>query len=349
MIKPKIVLPIIGLLLFIGSAVVSLPRLSAEHATACVSCHISPTGGGMRNEFGNYSVALNELCLPQTKKKFVENYHSPRLSEALTVGFDLRYLVFDDGRTFRMQTDGYLNFEPMKDANLHFRFGEDPFGEASIFEAYGMYRFDHKKYFIKIGRFTPVYGLHNDDHNSYSRARTGNGPNLYLDGVAIGGDFSLFNASVEVYGVNQQNAWTGHIYRVGTAGPFGYLAGLSTRFSEEINGSNLTLPHSRAIFGGLNYDRFTLMGEYDLVGQSSDTMISYAQFTTRLEYGLYLVGEYNFLDHDRHLENGVEEFYRFSLELYPIPFFLLRPSYTIYTEGPLKDEEDFFVQLHFGY
>ncbi len=78
-------------------------------------------------------------------------------------------------------------------------------------------------------------------------------------------------------------------------------------------------------------------------------MLTYINLTTRLEYGIYLIVEYNFKDLDRNAKNGVDEFYRFSLEIFPIPFVDIRPYYTIYTAGFLKNEKDFFVQLHVGY
>jgi hypothetical protein len=119
--------------------------------------------------------------------------------------------------------------------------------------------------------------------------------------------------------------------------------------SERINGKTGDFPHIRALFGGLSWNRFTLMGEADLVGFSSDTLITFANLTTRLTYGLYLVGEYNFFDGDRHVLGDVDEFVRLSCEVFPLPFVEVRPSYTYYTRGALEETDDFFVQVHLGY
>ena len=71
--------------------------------------------------------------------------------------------------------------------------------------------------------------------------------------------------------------------------------------------------------------------------------------------GNILVGEgvvknaFDSFNNNRDLEGGVNEFLRFSVEFYPIPFVQFRPSYTYYSNGPLDGEDDFFLQFHIGY
>ena len=347
--NPRIVAPITLFLLIIAASLYALPRLAVEQAVSCKSCHINPNGGGMRNEFGNYSVALNELCIPQTKGKFILKYKSPRLSESATFGFDSRYLVMEDARVFRMQTDFYLNFEPMKSVYYNLRFGEDPFGKAGIFESYALLEFEDQKYYIKAGKFSPAYGLKIADHKSYIRDRTGHGSNDYLNGLSTGIDLSGFNIAIELFNPNQQGLYSFHILKTGYLEPFGYMAGASYQITEDFATPKFSVPESRSIFGGVSYDRFILMGELDIAGESNDTLISYASLTTRLEYGIYLIGEYNFFDGNRNIKTGTDAYYRISLEIFPIPFVEIRPSYTYYIEGIYKDADDFFVQVHIGY
>lgn len=340
----KTLIPVVILLALMAVSALSFPRLSLEHSVQCGQCHVNPNGSGMRNEFGNFSVALNELTLPASKKKVLEYYHSPRVTKALSVGFDSRHLIFDDGRVFRMQTDFFANLEPFQGFSYLMRFTEN-----GITENYALISFADSKYYIKAGRFYPAFGLHNSDHKSYNNERTGHGSNVYLDGLSSGFNYRGFNLSAEIFGDNDQAVYGVHLYKTAYYSNFNFLGGLSLQLSEEINGSNLSHPHAKALFGGIGYDRFSLLGELDFVGQSNDTMIVYSNLTTRLEYGLYLIGEYNFFDGNRDLKDGVDEFVRVSLEFYPIPFFQLRPSYTYYLDGLYKDEDDFFLQLHFGY
>lgn len=340
----KIIIPVILLLLFMVTAAITYPRLSVEYGIECKDCHISPSGGGMRTEFGNYTIALQEFCLPQTKEKFVKNYKSPRISKSLLAGFDSRYLVLESGRVFRMQTDIYLNFEPFKDFYYQVRFWEN-----GLTENYAQYYLANKKYYLRAGRFYPAFGLKNADHKSFTRERTGHGSNVYLDGLATGLSINGFNLTAELFDNYDQAVYGLHGFKTGALGSFGYLAGGSLRYSEDVDSLNRGFPYAKAMFGGLSYDRFTLMGEVDLIGRDNDSLATYMNLTTRLEYGLYFITEYNFFDPNRDIKDGVDEFWRLSVELYPIPFFQLRPSMTFYTEGFRKDEEEYFVQIHFGY
>lgn len=328
----------------IACTAITFPRFSVEYAVTCGQCHENPNGGGMRNEFGNFSVALNELCLPASRETAVNHYKSPRISEALTVGFDSRYLVFDDGTVFRMQTDLFAKIEPLENLSYQVRFWEN-----GITENFALFTFADEKYYLKAGRFSPAFGLRPADHTAYNRIRTGHGPLLYLDGLSIGANIKGIQLVTELLNQNSQSISGIHVTGATAFNSVSLFGGSSIRLSEEVNQSNGSFPHAKAIFGGINYDRFTVMGELDLVGQSNDTLISYLNLTTRLEYGLYLITEYNFFDGNRDISDGVEEFLRFSAEVYPISFVQVRPSYTYYTRGPLKESDDFFVMFHIGY
>ena len=41
----------------------SLPRFSLEESASCMSCHINPTGGAMRNDYGSNVYTLDELTV----------------------------------------------------------------------------------------------------------------------------------------------------------------------------------------------------------------------------------------------------------------------------------------------
>ncbi len=342
-------MPFIVLLLLMGASAMSLPRLASEQSLSCNHCHINPSGGGMRTEFGNHSVALNELVIPQTKKLFRDKYKGTRISESVRYGFDSRYLILDNSRIFRMQTDFYLNLELFKNMRFQLRIGEDPFGNTQVFESYGLYQWQDEKYYLKYGRFSPNYGLRTDDHTAYTRARTGHGSNDYLDGFSVGASFNDFYFSGEIFNPQQQGLYLFNVSRISNYKNLGYILGVSLQISENLSGVSSLYHDSKSVYGSLSYDRFTLMGEIAVAGSENDSLITYINLTTRIQYGIYFISEYNFFDGNRDLKNGVDEFYRYSLEIYPIPFFSVRPSYTIYTEGFLKDEKDYFVQLHLGY
>jgi len=297
----------------------------------------------MRTEYANREVALGELSLPQTRKFVQENYKPPRISESITYGFDARYNINDDGHVTRTQIDAYLNVELWSELLYHFRFDEN-----GIAENYALLSLNSGKQYLKAGRFYPAYGLHIPDHDALIRDRIGFRSRLFLDGLSLGTEISGINLVAEFFYPDEQRVFIGHLKKAGRFGSFKYIAGTSLRRSEKLNGSNGQWPHSWALFTGLSRDRFTVLGELDLVGKDSDTMITYVSLTTRLEYGAYLVTEYSFFDGNRDVADGVEEFVRVSLELFPVPFVELRPSFTRYTRGYTEIKNDFIVQLHVG-
>ena len=335
---------LLPLALILAVSGLTLPRFSAEYAVPCKQCHVNPNGGGMRNEFGNHAMAFSELCLPQTKPYFADKYRSPRLSDGVTIGFDSRYLVFDNLSLFRMQTDAFVNIEPIAGVAYQVRFWQD-----GVSENYALLQFDDQRHYVKIGRFYPAYGLRAADHTAFVRTVTGHTPTYYLDGLSLGTEIAGTQVVAELFDRGGQGIYGFHAYRPFHLDPLGLLLGGSLRLSEVDGNATESTPHARSLFAAVAYDRFTLMGEIDLVGKGNDSLAAYGSLSTRLEYGLYLIGEYNFLDRNRHVRDGVEEFVRISLEIFPIPFFELRPSYTRYSRGSLKNQDDFFLQVHVGY
>lgn len=337
----RLTIPVIILLGICAASLLAFPRLSVEHSEPCKNCHFSPSGAGARTEYGNFTTAFNELTLPQTKKLLTAHYRKPRIGEALIIGFDMRYLVLKEWRTFRMQTDGFLTVEPLKNIFYHIRVGQ-----GGVTENYGLLTFADNKYSIRAGTFAPAFGLHNEDHNSYNRSRTGNGPQVYLDGFGLAAHAFGGEAVIGVFNPNGQGVLNFHGFRAVPIGPFGLMLGASWRLAE----ANGVFADAKSAFGGVSWDRFTAMGEVNLVGKGNDTFVVYGNLTTRLEYGLYLVGEYNFFDPDRHIQTGTDEFWRFSIDVYPMPFVQLRPSYTYYPDDEgIEHSDEFFLQFHVGY
>ncbi|MEK7774648.1 MAG: hypothetical protein AAB305_02040 [Candidatus Zixiibacteriota bacterium] len=346
-IKRGALIPIIALFILAGSSVISFPNLSVEHSVACRECHISGAGGGARTEFGNYAVALNELTLEKTKKWAVEKYRKPRIAPSLLVGFDSRHLVLEDGTVFRMQSDLFVTFEPFEGLQYHTRLTEN-----GARENYGQLLFCDNRFYVRAGRFAPAFGLKQADHQGFNRARTGNGTNIFLDGASIGGELYGVNVALESFNQFGQELTGIHAFRVGSIGSFGYLAGLSSRFSERMNGNYGLYPPAKSLFGGVSWNRFTLLGEGNLIGKYDDAVATYYAVHARIIWGLYAVGEYNFYDSDRRFKNGIEEWVRTSIDFYPVPFVQIRPSYTRYLRDftGTKDERDVvFLQFHVGY
>ena len=85
----------------------ALPRYSIESASSCLSCHVNPSGGGMRNEYGSNVYSIDELPLKRLIKN-ADNMWDGYISDNLQIGGDFSINLFDDGldsRIFPMQSD----------------------------------------------------------------------------------------------------------------------------------------------------------------------------------------------------------------------------------------------------
>jgi hypothetical protein len=325
----------------------SLPRLAAEHGAPCVTCHVSPNGGGMRNEFG-HATAYNELCLQQTKKYLESFKSSSRLTDNVTYGLDYRLLYDKDVNFLRMQTDFYLSLELLKHTTFNFTLAP-----SNMKESYLLLKLKDNTYWLKVGRFYPAFGLRDPDHQAFVRTAPKLGSELTLDGISVGGNFfNGSNITVEFYQLDKQKIATFHSFRAGNLGPLGFLTGISWRQSQDMGDDNpyRGFPIAKSFFGGVSYNRFTALGEVQAVGKGNEERAFYAQVEGRVIDGIYLLTEYNFHDPDWAHKTGSEQFYRFSCEFFPVPFVEIRPSATL--EKPLgqsKFTSRYFVQLHVNY
>ncbi len=323
----------------------SLPRLATEQGAACISCHVQPDGGGMRNEYGNHSVGFNELTLQSTKRYFTPYKLRPRLTQNLSFGLDYRMLYLERGEFFRMQSDLYLSLEMLQGVSYNLTFSQ-----TDVKFSYLLIKLKDETLWARIGRFYPAFGLRDPDHNAFTRTVPLLTPELAVDGISLGGKFfGGSNIFLEFYEPGGQRVATLHSFRAGNLGPFGFLTGLSWREAEAINGSYRNFPIAKSIFGGLSYDRLTLLLEAGSVGKGNDQRTFYSQLAARVTWGLYLLAEYNYHDPDWSRKNGTNQKYAFSIECFPIPFIEFRPSLVYYSEGLRAEHVDWFIQMHVHY
>jgi hypothetical protein len=337
----------IGLLaLLMSVSLYSLPRLATEHGAPCSKCHVSPNGGGMRNEFG-HATSYNELALQQTRKYLGDYKATSRLNDNITFGADYRLLYEKNLSFFRMQTDFYMSLEMLK--HITFNFTLAP---SNMRESYVLIKPKGDQYWIKAGEFTPAFGLHDADHNEFIETVPLILPQVSVDGVSLGGNFfNGSNITVEYYRPNGQSVGTFHSFRAGYLGKLGFLVGLSWRQSEKLAQSSYgAFPIAKAFFGGLNYDRLTALAEIEAVGVGNEQRVFYSQLEGKVIDGLYLLAEYNWHDPDTHLKTGTNQYYKFSCEFFPVPFIEIRPSVVVEKlQFQSKFTNRYLVQLHVNY
>src|SRR4030095_1390820 len=103
-------------IIFVSGRVYSYPKFAAYTGGKCQDCHVNPTGGGMRKEWGVKYSKLN-LFLKTFEKANKTTDIDPQLSKGISVGADMRFLFMDSqtgegnpnlNSFFQMQGDMYV-------------------------------------------------------------------------------------------------------------------------------------------------------------------------------------------------------------------------------------------------
>lgn len=161
----------------------ALPRFALMAGAKCASCHVNPSGGQMRNDYGATSFSVDALPLRTVKSEGEENEEdafifNPKLSENISIGADYRsQFIYDkaaDASTFQMMTMTlYGSVNLTKKISFYYKqdivnnaYGVDGFGGPEFF---AIARILPGSWFIKGGSFLPDYGWRTDDHTAYTR------------------------------------------------------------------------------------------------------------------------------------------------------------------------------------
>ncbi len=159
------------------------PKFAAYTGEKCQSCHINPTGGGIRNTYG-LKYSKDNLYMKPFEKAQKTMEMNPMITKGLQIGADMRMIFINDetgegspnfNTFFQMQADLYVNAQINKYLNLVLNpglyipntFGSSPLATKS--EIYGMVSGLPAEFYIKAGRFIPNWGTKIPEHRAYNR------------------------------------------------------------------------------------------------------------------------------------------------------------------------------------
>jgi hypothetical protein len=351
-----------GGLLLGGSVSQALPRFAAETGAKCQSCHINPSGGGMRNAFGA-QFGREELPVPAWSEDSGLEDLAKLLPSFLGVGADFRtlYVVRQipdstgksatlDNEFFQMQGDIDFSLRVAKKVSLYLSKGL-----YSGFEVFGLFNLLPYNGHIKIGKFVPNYGLKMDDHTAFIRMYTGFSASVGrpeitgIEAAVAPGPMTIaggvYNAT-DGFGATggSQKAYLGRaegIFDLGKKVFFGLGANV---FRREQAGGSVTLSGA---FGSLGMGRFTLIGEGDFVSTAIPTRtitgaLLYVEANYAVVDGVQLKAAYDFYDPDKDVKSGSTSRYSLGAEFFPIGGVEVRPVYRFIIEDPVDVKNNEF-------
>ncbi len=179
------------------------PYLAVRTGFKCGQCHVNPTGGGKRTEFGSiYSqTALAEERLdPATGKPVPAGAPSDaavwtgKLNDHFALGSDLRANLSGT----RVPNRAYLEVTPIADRLTIYLDERVSPGAATNRETYAMLWFANKGAYVKAGRMFVPFGLRIEDDTAFIRQVTGTSFNSSDDGIEGGLELGAWSVNVSV-------------------------------------------------------------------------------------------------------------------------------------------------------
>jgi len=355
-------------IIFLVGVVFSLPRYSLQEATSCMSCHVNPTGSGMRNDYGSNIFSLEELPLERYVSEGDEDWDG-YINDNIQVGGDFRIQAFKDGEDeniFPMQADVYANIDINKKANLYLKVD---LSRHLSDEYFVLFKEVFKNTWMKVGQSLPNYGLKIDDHTSFIR---GGNVNSILSGNYTDYDEGLFfdinNEPPIIFEIGTKLNSTYLSFSMGDNYISNdYLDGI-INFSSSINSyyqlDDLSIlaglsymkesdVKSYSLFGGFSVDKYSFLFEIDKVKnwiQDLDSHAAMLQMTYEPIQGLYLLAKYDYFDRNYDVSDGSVGRKTLGFELHPLNILEIDFQVRQYeienlpTNGT-KDTE-FLIQVH---
>lgn len=344
------------LFLFFANSLFSLPHFSLRNLNNCQSCHVNPTGKGMRNQFG-VSFAQDELSLQSLKDEINFDEVNPQITNQLSIGFDARTLILSDFKNnksmfYQMQGDLYFDFK----LNKKIRFYFDK-GLYDGFETFAIAKILPFKGFVKVGKFIPSFGIKTDDHTTWVRSVSGFGNGAEDEGIELGINPNNFQFTASIFNGNSSTlkkakAIVLRTEYMGQIGFANYLIGASYYRLPQFEINNKISNYFCGVSLNNNLTAFyeTIKNENDFGNGLIHTSASNLIFHYLLISGLDLRFS---------IENKIEEFnnsdlnykrYSFGFDFYPVSGFEIRPIYRINKEPITQiDNDEFQIIIHFYY
>ncbi|HEV7137105.1 MAG TPA: hypothetical protein VGN43_10765 [Steroidobacteraceae bacterium] len=350
---------LLALALLLGGPAFAEPYLAVRYGLKCETCHVNPTGGGLRSDFGDVFL---QTQLPAHPIRGNWGLWTGEVTKWLRLGGDLRYDAnFTDtphaANTHQLAVQqGRLYGEAQVIPNrlIFYADAQVTPGAATDHEAYAIYWSASHDWYVKAGKMYLPFGFRLEDQTAFVYAVSLT--NMYSpdNGVELGWMRDHWDTQLTV----SQGTFAGGLPSGG-----GREYGLQASYVESwwrlgvaANDDDATYGRRRilGVFGGMRTGPVEWLAEVDTVENKFATPAS-TQAAALLEAD-WLIAPGNNLkvtfepyDPDRNVAGNGESRWSLVYELTPVQFVQIRAGLRDYN-GPrgiaAENQSLWFIQLH---
>lgn len=342
-------------IIFLAMNATAEPFLAVENGFQCMQCHISPTGGGSRNQYG---ALFSQTQLP-ARASSSEKLWMGGFADRFTLGSDVRFSLrqididyVDDSEDF--STDRvtlYIGAQLNEHISLYLDEQIAPGGSLNRAAWVKLNLSD--SFYLRAGKMFLPFGLRLEDDTAFIRQLSNINFNTADNGVEIGyikDAWSLQLAATNGTGGAAEIDDGKQISFMGSYVQPGWRVGISVNdnHSDTIDRTMV------GIFTGLRTGPVTWLLEYDWVDDRQpgvpgrELSLAFVEANIRIARGHYLKITGETAMHD---SNAMADQDRYAVEYqyFPLSFTQLRVGVRKYESNapdPFQNRDEIFVQLH---
>jgi hypothetical protein len=334
------------------------PYLAVQQGYKCVACHVNPTGGGLRNDFGT---VFTENVLPANTFPASFPVWTGKVFSLLRLGADLRasdsqtaVANLPGERTRKIdQIRAYGDLSLIKDRLDYYVDEQLAPGNALPLEYYGRYSDPAHGWYVKGGQFYLPFGWRLQDNTAFVREVTGISMTTPDRGFELGLELPEWSAQLDYtrgsanirtgtgHQITGQVVWVKSVWRIGTA----------ASVTQSVVGNRQV----EGLFAARRTGSIAWLAEIDLVRDAGYpegarrfvSALGEADWALRKGHNVKLTGE--FFDPDVSVANDQKTRWSVVYEYTPVPFVQLRAGFRRFRGIPQNDLDNrhlLFLELH---
>jgi hypothetical protein len=347
------------LCLVAAAAVHAEPYFAVRQGLKCSGCHVNPTGGGLRNAFGD--TWAQTIMAEQFIDTGVPERWTGNVSRYLALGANLRangtYVDTPDTNSqseFDLEEARvYLDLAAIPDRlSIYIDQRLAPGGSGNL-EAYARYWTKDHKWYVKAGQMYLPYGFRFEDDSAFVRQATAIGMTTPDRGVEVGLETTNWNAQ---FAVTNGTAASSEVDQGKQFSARGEYVQSIWRFGASLNFNNADSGERKmgGLFAGVLTGPIAWLAEADYVkdeaasGERKQIVgLLEANWLIKQGHNLKITAEH--LDPDDDIDEDERARYSAVWEYTPMQFLQLRLGVRVYDGIPQSDVDNrklAFAQVH---